>query len=49
MSYWRFENTYDDLRDCYANMKKKPSKDEIYFRAKLIKLCEKIYKEYGEK
>ena len=45
MSYCRFQNTLEDLRDCYENIDV-PSVDlsgtEARARLKLVKLCEKI-------
>ncbi len=46
MSYCRFENTYRDLQDCYRNVNKSLSKDEAYYREKLLRLCEDILSEY---
>ena len=48
MSYCRFENTYDDLRDCYRNMDDDLSESEEKYRTLLIKLCEDIANYYGE-
>ena len=51
MSYCRFENTLADLSDCYENMdnSKELSVSEQRCRAKLIKMCEDIAGDYGEK
>jgi len=46
MSYCRFENTYRDLQDCYHNVNKSLSKDEAYYREKLLRNCEDILSEY---
>jgi hypothetical protein len=42
MSYCRFQNTLQDLRDYYENMEEKKAK------ARLIKLCPRIVAEYGD-
>lgn len=53
MSYCRFNNTLQDLRDCYENMvepiRKSDSYDSEYVkRTKLIELCMKIAQEFGD-
>lgn len=47
MSYCRFENTYNDLKDCYDNMEDDLSKEESEYRESLISLCKDIYHEFG--
>jgi len=48
MSYCRFENTLDDLRDCYENMDNEHiSTIEDKARDKLINLCVDIALDYG--
>lgn len=42
MSYCRFENTYNDLKDCYLNIDNELSESEENYRKKLIKLCKEI-------
>ena len=43
MSYCRFENTYNDLRDCYNNIDNTDlSRTEAAARKKLIELCQSI-------
>ena len=43
MSYCRFENTYNDLRDCYSNINNTDlSKTEAAARKNLIELCQSI-------
>jgi hypothetical protein len=44
MSNSRFENTYNDLRDCFEAMfeDKKLTNEETYYRDELIKLCKEI-------
>ena len=42
MSYCRFRNTEEDLRDCYENFDDLLSKDEHRARIRLYKLCQKI-------
>ncbi len=48
MSYCRFENTYNDLRDCFDNMDDDLEGSEAVYKEKLIKLCKKIVEEYSE-
>lgn len=48
MSYCRFENTHNDLMDCYHNMDDDDlSESESKYRAKLIELCVEIALDYG--
>lgn len=47
MSYVRFENTYDDLLDCYENLDRPASKREHTYRMRLIDLCERIVRSTG--
>ena len=43
MSYCRFENTLEDLRDCYEHIDETLSnKDEHKARIRLYKLCQKV-------
>lgn len=51
MDYCRFENTYNDLQDCYetiANSKEPLSKSEEKYKQKLIKLCYDIAADFSE-
>ena len=49
MSYCRFENTYQDLLDCYHNMSDDDlSETEARYKKKIIDLCESITSDYGE-
>jgi hypothetical protein len=49
MSYCRFENTANDLRDCYDNMDgDELSEAEEAAKKRLIKLCLRIAEDYGE-
>lgn len=49
MAYCRFENTVDDLRDCYEHMDDDDlSSSEQKKRDRLIKLCQQIAGDYGE-
>ena len=48
MSYCRFENTYNDLRDCYENLEDDCSESEQKYKEKLIKLCKQISAIYEE-
>lgn len=49
MSYCRFENTLQDLEDCYENIDNinELSADELKARKVLIKLCVDIAIDYG--
>jgi len=47
MSYCRFENTYDDLRDCFHNWDDDLSESEEDYRKRMIQLCEEIVAIYG--
>lgn len=48
MSYCRFRNTLNDLRDCYYNMNGLNDAEEIRARKQLVELCKDIIDEYGE-
>ena len=52
MSYCRFQNTLGDLRDCYNNWEEfrdaEMHPDEAKARERLLTLCQKIAREYGE-
>ncbi len=50
LSYCRFENTFEDLVDCYDNICRDNREDplserEEHYKQKLIMLCRKIIKE----
>ena len=52
MSYCRFENTYQDLQDCYdalsnANMEDLSESEQRYAK-KLIKMCTNIADDFAE-
>ena len=48
MSYCRFQNTLNDLRDCYDNMDSDNlSKEEFEARKQLIDLCTAVYENYS--
>ncbi len=47
LSYCRFRNTLNDLRDCSENMDYMASEDEEQARIQLIKLCQEIVDFYG--
>lgn len=48
MSYARFQNTLNDMLDCYEHMDENPCSDEEEkARKALIKLCLKIADEYA--
>ena len=47
MSYCRFQNTLQDLRDCYENMDDTDlSDEEKRARRTLLKLCDQIVGDY---
>jgi len=50
MSYVRFENTYNDLQDCYEAIvnEEELSESEEDYKQKLIKLCKKIISEVND-
>lgn len=51
MSYCRFENTLNDLKDCYEALDENPKELNEYeasARKKLIDLCCDIAREFGE-
>lgn len=49
MSYCRFQNTLNDLRDCHENMDEDGlSFDEAASRLRLIKICVEIAANYGD-
>lgn len=48
MSYCRFRNTLNDLRDCYYNMEGVSDHEEQRARQQLIDLCRDIIDEYGD-
>ena len=49
MSYCRFENTLNDLRDCYNNMSSDDlNEKEFYKRKQIIELCTDIANEYRD-
>jgi len=47
MSYCRFQNTLNDLRDCWENMEDDLSEDEEKAKERLIKLCVDIACDFG--
>ena len=47
MSYFRFQNTLPDLRDCYQGLDDEiASKEEMTAARALVKLCHRIAKEF---
>lgn len=49
MDYCKFENTLQDLMQCYQDMDNlNISKEELRYRQKLIDLCIEIAECYGE-
>lgn len=48
MSYCRFENTLDDLRDCFEHFRTEEelSEKETKKRKALFKLCKRIVEDY---
>lgn len=47
MSYCRFENTVEDLQDCYDHIDEEVEGKEASARKRLIKLCVDIACDYG--
>mgnify|MGYP003596457602 CR=1 FL=1 len=51
MSYCRFRNTVEDLRDCYRNMdldEERADPEEVRARQRLIELCQVIAADYAD-
>lgn len=48
MSYCRFQNTYNDLKDCDQHLDDDLSGIEKEYRDKLIKLCKRIADNFAE-
>ena len=49
MSYYRFQNTLQDLRDCYDNMDRDDlSREEFQARQSLIMTCISIAEHYSD-
>jgi hypothetical protein len=48
MSYCKFENTLDDLRQCWESFDDVKSESEKKARKLLIKLCKEIAEEYDD-
>lgn len=48
MSYCRFENTLNDLRECYDALCNGEGEGEPEAREQLINLCRSITEEFGE-
>jgi hypothetical protein len=46
MSYCRFVNTYQDLRDCWENMEEELSEEEAKYKTRLLNLCKQIADNY---
>ena len=46
MGYVRFENTFQDLSDCFSHLEDELSESEENYRMRLIKLCKTIVEEY---
>ena len=47
MSYCRFQNTYNDLIDCYDNLNGSLSESEKRYRERLVELCQSIVDEFN--
>jgi predicted secreted protein len=47
MGYVRFENTYNDLRDCYENWDNPQNESEEKYRKWMLELAEKIVNEFS--
>ena len=48
MGYCMFENTLNDLIDCYEHMEDDLSKEESKARKRMIKLCANIANDFVE-
>lgn len=49
MSYCRFENTFEDLKDCADHLEDEDvSSSEKFYKKRLIRLCQEIAANYGE-
>ena len=51
MAYCKFENTYNDLQDCYeiiANSNEPLSSSEEEYKKKLIKLCKDVALDFAD-
>lgn len=48
MSYCRFQNTLNDLRDCQEHMEDELEGEEERARQQLIKVCQEIAGDFGE-
>jgi len=50
MEYCRFQNTYIDLQECSEALANNelPSKEEVKFAKRLLKLCKEITDNYSE-
>lgn len=48
LSYCRFQNTYEDLKDCYENWDYTESEEEEEAKIELLELCKKIVEEHEE-
>ena len=48
MAYGRMENTYNDLCECFENWEDTSSESELAYRARILKLAQKIVDEYGD-
>jgi len=46
MGYVRFENTYNDLQDCYEHFEEPENESEKEYRHLLLKLAEKIVNDF---
>jgi hypothetical protein len=48
MGYVRFENTYQDLFDCYEHINHDVSESEHRYRKLLVQVCRDILQEFNE-
>jgi ferritin-like metal-binding protein YciE len=48
MSYCRFRNTLDDLRDCYDHLGDSLKGEEKEAMEKLVELCKEIASDFGD-
>ncbi len=48
MGYCRFENTVEDLDDCYEHFGDQLSPEEDRARKRMMRICKDIIADYGE-
>lgn len=48
MGYCRFENTSNDLQECYDHWDDELSEGEVKARERILRLCKQILDDYDE-